>query len=344
MFFWFAMIVDMDTVVLDGVQYVKASAAAKQFRYTSDYVGQLCRSKKIDARLVGRTWFVNPDSLSAYKKQKHEKSSTASSDTETKHNTADHTESKTGKTSVEPVVGAKTAKHAVQSAPTKPNETRSLKVQYEADEEELFPTIRKRQPPKRLQIEYADSKKVKIDRNRTRTTQFRPDELPDVALSGKLDVSTATETDPDKADDITKENKDISDTPKKDPESEESTRHIKTKLKGKATLPIPVHVFEGSVAPPALHREAAASPHRVVSLQPSVDAAVTPATTFTPRTVQPVQEASLLVRISPLIATLCAAVIVFCLFASSSYIVVTESGYDSQILFRTANMLQLMQW
>jgi len=42
----------MDKVVFDKKEYTKASIAAKQFKYTSDYVGQLCRLEKVDARLV----------------------------------------------------------------------------------------------------------------------------------------------------------------------------------------------------------------------------------------------------------------------------------------------------
>ncbi|MFW6210402.1 MAG: hypothetical protein ACOC4E_02855 [Patescibacteria group bacterium] len=57
----------MDTVVLDGVQYLKVAVAAKQFDYTPDYLGQLCRAGKLDARLVGRTWFVNPESVAEHK-------------------------------------------------------------------------------------------------------------------------------------------------------------------------------------------------------------------------------------------------------------------------------------
>lgn len=57
----------MDSVVLDGVQYLRVAVAAKQFDYTPDYLGQLCRAGKLDARLVGRTWFVNPDSVAEHK-------------------------------------------------------------------------------------------------------------------------------------------------------------------------------------------------------------------------------------------------------------------------------------
>lgn len=37
----------MDKVTFDKVEYVKATVAAKSFRYSSDYIGQLCRAKKL---------------------------------------------------------------------------------------------------------------------------------------------------------------------------------------------------------------------------------------------------------------------------------------------------------
>ena len=49
----------MDVITHNGVSYKKATAVAKEFGYTTDYIGQLCRAKKIDARLVGRAWYVN---------------------------------------------------------------------------------------------------------------------------------------------------------------------------------------------------------------------------------------------------------------------------------------------
>ena len=69
----------MDKVTFEGVEYVKASALAKQFKYTSDYIGQLCRAKKVDARLVGRTWFVNPESVIEHKQGKYKKTASDSS-------------------------------------------------------------------------------------------------------------------------------------------------------------------------------------------------------------------------------------------------------------------------
>jgi len=64
----------MDTLMYDGTAYVKASVLAKRFRYTADYIGQLCRSGKIDARLVGRSWYVNEAALLAYKEARYKAS------------------------------------------------------------------------------------------------------------------------------------------------------------------------------------------------------------------------------------------------------------------------------
>jgi hypothetical protein len=60
----------MEVLTLNGKRYVKASKAAKDFGYATDYVGQLCRSGAVDAHLVGRTWYVNPDVLGAHRVEK----------------------------------------------------------------------------------------------------------------------------------------------------------------------------------------------------------------------------------------------------------------------------------
>lgn len=60
----------MEILVLNGKEYVKASKAARDLGYTSDYVGQLCRGGHVDAHLVGRTWYVNPDTLTTHRVEK----------------------------------------------------------------------------------------------------------------------------------------------------------------------------------------------------------------------------------------------------------------------------------
>ena len=41
----------------DGKNYISSKRAAESCGYTQDYIGQLIRSKKIEARMVGRGWF-----------------------------------------------------------------------------------------------------------------------------------------------------------------------------------------------------------------------------------------------------------------------------------------------
>src|SRR3989344_3028185 len=62
----------MDKVLtFEGEKYISAKEAAKTFGYTSDYVGQLCRAQKINARLVGRSWYVLEKDLSNHKNSHH---------------------------------------------------------------------------------------------------------------------------------------------------------------------------------------------------------------------------------------------------------------------------------
>ncbi len=61
----------MDTVRVDGVTYTKVAVIAKKFRYTKDYVGQLCRSGKVDCQFVGRSWYVSEESLLRHKDNRY---------------------------------------------------------------------------------------------------------------------------------------------------------------------------------------------------------------------------------------------------------------------------------
>lgn len=58
---------DKDQLEMEGITYLSSRAAAKLFGYAQDYVGQLARSKQIDARRIGGMWYVRPESLKAYK-------------------------------------------------------------------------------------------------------------------------------------------------------------------------------------------------------------------------------------------------------------------------------------
>src|SRR3990167_5285065 len=57
-------------ILSDGKEYISASRASQKTGYASDYIGQLCRTKKIPGQLVGRTWYVDFESLLEHKKNK----------------------------------------------------------------------------------------------------------------------------------------------------------------------------------------------------------------------------------------------------------------------------------
>lgn len=58
-----------DSLSIDGVLYISSKRAARESGYTKDYIGQLARAGKIDARLIGRSWYVREGMLEAYKKE-----------------------------------------------------------------------------------------------------------------------------------------------------------------------------------------------------------------------------------------------------------------------------------
>ncbi len=57
----------------EGKKYISAKRASELSGYNSDYIGQLCRGNKIDARRVGRGWFIGENSILEHKKNASEK-------------------------------------------------------------------------------------------------------------------------------------------------------------------------------------------------------------------------------------------------------------------------------
>ncbi len=48
----------MDEILIADQKYVSSKRAAEITGYAKDYVGQLCREGRVEARLVGRNWYV----------------------------------------------------------------------------------------------------------------------------------------------------------------------------------------------------------------------------------------------------------------------------------------------
>ncbi len=53
----------MDELTLDNKKYLSSKRAAQVTGYAKDYVGQLCREGRVNARLVGRNWYVLESSI-----------------------------------------------------------------------------------------------------------------------------------------------------------------------------------------------------------------------------------------------------------------------------------------
>jgi len=56
-----------ESMLIDGKRYISSGRAAREHGYTQDYIGQLIRKGGIPAKKIGRTWYVDPDSLGKHK-------------------------------------------------------------------------------------------------------------------------------------------------------------------------------------------------------------------------------------------------------------------------------------
>ncbi len=56
-----------DSLILQDKNYISARRVHELFGYTSDYVGQLCRTGKLDCKMIGRSWFVTEKSIIDHK-------------------------------------------------------------------------------------------------------------------------------------------------------------------------------------------------------------------------------------------------------------------------------------
>jgi hypothetical protein len=159
----------MQELVLNGKTYVKAVDIAKHLGYTSDYVGQLCRSGKVDAEQVGRAWYVVPDTIKSHKQSRY-RSNVAKS----RAAVAEYKASQ--------------RQHESRSAIQR---THHLRVHhYEVDETELFPSVRPKSvesTPVGKHIVSTDTKEASI----AKPTQDRTDRV-QVAKPKEIKVATVT--------------------------------------------------------------------------------------------------------------------------------------------------------
>lgn len=152
----------MEVLVLDGKSYVKASKAARDLGYATDYVGQLCRGGKVDAHLIGRTWYVNKDELSTHRTEKKRMSR---------------------------VKAREYAKRSIEDYRQKStNINKNIEIRYENDAEALLPETKKLKvtsEPVRKEFAYED----RVDGDEMEV--FNKGEH--VVMSGNIEVEDVTD-------------------------------------------------------------------------------------------------------------------------------------------------------
>lgn len=212
----------MDVITHNGVSYKKATAVAKEFGYTTDYIGQLCRAKKVDARLVGRAWYVNVADLEEHKRNRYKTDFLAKVEakdplhglrTPTTEVTA--TEESTAvrrPVAVPPPLKNKTVKMASHFKA----ESLRVPVSYVSDEQDLLPRVRKdsgvatripvmsaepiapqpqRKPEPIPEPEPVEAVRVRITKRRqTKPTLLKAEAPPEIVLKGDITVQAAEES------------------------------------------------------------------------------------------------------------------------------------------------------
>ncbi|MDC1205226.1 hypothetical protein N8083_00055 [Candidatus Pacebacteria bacterium] len=196
----------MEVLELNGITYVKASSIARDLGYTADYVGQLCRSGKVDAQLVGRSWYVSDESIRTHKGSRYRstKAKTKQNLIEQKHHVAISTSKESESKKVPLSVSAHNFYHTVR-----PQETK-----YIEDASDLIPILREKESSMSTEIavKHADAHSVFIGK-KTQSYSLEASERPKIRFKGKLSV-TATEEPLEKEGVLEKENEPSRDKPK----------------------------------------------------------------------------------------------------------------------------------
>ncbi|MFM2374245.1 MAG: hypothetical protein RLZZ234_240 [Candidatus Parcubacteria bacterium] len=153
----------MEYLDLGGKRYIKVSSAARETGYTSDYIGQLCRAKKIDAKLVGRTWYVVRDEITAHKRTRGR-----STYEKTRQAVKAAIVDSAGETAIPIHRGSTSAYRARLTAPA---------VKYHADETALIPEVATVVPPSRhMHVRTSTPRESVVELNNTHTEHLTVDE------------------------------------------------------------------------------------------------------------------------------------------------------------------------
>lgn len=133
----------MEEISYKGEAYVKGADIARELGYTADYIGQLCRGKKVKCRQVGRVWYVNEDSVRAHKKSRY-RSTLSKTKTAVKNKATSLKKQNTPKQA--PSIKAQNISVQFES-----NKYSPKVISYEEDQSDLLPILKKYEESKEEQ-------------------------------------------------------------------------------------------------------------------------------------------------------------------------------------------------
>lgn len=182
----------METLEFNGKRYIKISSAARETGYTADYIGQLCRGKKIDAKLVGRTWYVYEDEL-----HMHQRTRGRSSHEKARKSVKEQVRAATEQEVIIPIHHA-----SERRAPEYRKRIINEKIQYHADDSNLFPKTALKHlsfdagsaVDEDLSSEKTTEHKLKIDKDDdVRPVAFTKTEKPEIKWNGTIVIKPLEE-------------------------------------------------------------------------------------------------------------------------------------------------------
>jgi len=186
----------MHHVTINDESYVKAADIARELGYTGDYVGQLCRAQKVEAQLVGRSWYVSEQSIRDHKKNRYRstKAATAKSVKKTIHTIS--SEGKKGYAVPVEVNKNKTSQSAYAKESFYARAPEPKKTTYHEDGTELIPLGGLAENKTgTLSVSLAGATEVKV-KTRSSIYDFDPTPRDEIRFAGSLDIEEVEDQEP----------------------------------------------------------------------------------------------------------------------------------------------------
>ncbi len=176
----------MEYLTLNEKTFIKANKIARELGYTADYIGQLCRAGKVEAQLVGRTWYVEEKSIRSHKQTRY-RSTKAVTQKFLQQSVAEESEKVVDK-----------ALHEVAIHKPRYEGHRGATIitpRYGADEAELIPLVKEKTAPEQaktgyLSVKLAGAENIAVSGDKVKTV-FTASKRSEIKFKGKVGVKSA---------------------------------------------------------------------------------------------------------------------------------------------------------